>query len=259
MSNEQALQQSALGGEHLTERGNPKTLPLPVAGPHRTRPKPLGRQHLKSVLESVLFAAAVPLALRQLTRLTQSTKDELQPLLAELQAEYATRGFRLVEIADGYQLRTAIENAPFVRELVGQKPTRLSRAQLEVLAIVAYRQPITRPEVDEVRGVDSGAALKLLGDRLLIRVLGRKEEPGRPLLYGTTSAFLEFFSLKSLRDLPSLREFSELSEESRMLFDKKLGTAEPLFDAPLGDAIPDRISFDNAALPNGTEANRGAQ
>jgi segregation and condensation protein B len=102
-----------------------------------------------------------------------------------------------------------------VRELLQAKPVRLSRAQVETLAIVAYRQPITRPEIDEVRGVDTGSALKILLERDLVRTIGRREEPGRPLLYGTSRFFLEFFGLRSLRDLPMLREYTELSEESQ--------------------------------------------
>jgi segregation and condensation protein B len=101
-----------------------------------------------------------------------------------------------------------------VQKLVVGKPVRLTRAQLETLAIIAYRQPITRPEIDDIRGVDSGGTLRLLLERDLIRVLGKKEEPGRPLLYGTTPDFLEFFNLNDLRDLPTLTEYSELSPES---------------------------------------------
>jgi segregation and condensation protein B len=119
------------------------------------------------------------------------------------------------EVAGGWQLRTAPENAAWVQKLLGGRPVRLTRAQLETLSIIAYRQPVTRPEIDEIRGVDTGATLKLLLDRNLIRILGKKEEPGRPLLYGTTKEFLEFFNLKDLRDLPTLREFHELTEEHR--------------------------------------------
>src|SRR5690606_9794629 len=146
----------------------------------------------------------------------------------ELIADYEEqeRGIRIDRISGGLQFRTAVENAPFVREMMAPKPVRLTRAQLETLSIVAYRQPVTRPEIDDIRGVDSGAALKVLADRDLIRILGRKEEPGRPLLYGTTTHFLEFFGLDSIRDLPTLKEFSELTEESRALFERRMG--EPL-------------------------------
>jgi segregation and condensation protein B len=110
--------------------------------------------------------------------------------------------------------------------LVQQKPTKLSRAQLEVLSIIAYRQPVTRPEVDDVRGVDSGSALKLLLERNLIKIIGKKDEAGRPMLYATTTDFLELFGLKNLRDLPTLREFTELTQESRDIFERRIG--EPL-------------------------------
>src|SRR5690606_12181650 len=147
----------------------------------------------------------------------------VRELLAELVAEFDGRGFRLDEIAGGYVFRTSPAFAPFVREISEQKPVRMSRAQIETLAIVAYRQPITRPEVDEVRGVDSGAALKSLLGRDVVRILGKKDGPGRPMLYGTTPQFLEFFSLKALGDLPTLREFTELSDDSRRAYERELG------------------------------------
>jgi segregation and condensation protein B len=120
-------------------------------------------------------------------------------------------------MSGGYLFRTHHAYSTWVQQLIQGRPVRLSRAQLETLSIVAYRQPITRPEIDQIRGVDSGATLKLLLDRHLIRILGKKEEPGRPMLYGTTKEFLDFFSLKDLRELPTLREYSELSEESRQV------------------------------------------
>ena len=111
----------------------------------------------------------------------------------------------------------------WVQQLIAGRPVRLSRAQLETLAIIAYRQPITRPEVDEIRGVDSSATLRLLMDRSLIRILGKKEDVGRPMLYGTTKEFLDFFSLGDLRELPTLREYSELTAESRQVMSDRLG------------------------------------
>jgi segregation and condensation protein B len=126
-------------------------------------------------------------------------------------------------VAGGWVFRTSPQYAPFVRDLTKQKPVRLTRAQVETLAIIAYRQPITRPEVDDVRGVDSGPVLKLLLERDLVRILGKRDEPGRPIIYGTTGQFLEFFGLKSLKDLPTLREFTELSDESRADYEGELG------------------------------------
>jgi segregation and condensation protein B len=148
--------------------------------------------------------------------------EALRESILRLQEVYATRGIRLVAVAGGFAFRTAPEVAEYVREATAQKPVKLTRAQLETLAILAYRQPMTRPEIDDVRGVDSGPVLKLLLERHLVRILGKKEEPGRPLLYGTTPTFLELFGLRSIRDLPTLREFTELTEESRRTMEKKL-------------------------------------
>jgi segregation and condensation protein B len=152
----------------------------------------------------------------------------------------------LVEVAGGWVFRTGVEFAPFVRELTSQRPVRLTRAQVETLAIVAYRQPITRPEIDEIRGVDSGATLKLLLERDLVRILGKKDEPGRPILYGTTGAFLEFFGLRSLKDLPTLREFTELSEESRRVAEAELGEVLP-------EGRPPERDRDTVEIPPPTE------
>ena len=203
------------GGDTADKPGLEKAPPL--AG---------GLDRLKSDLESLVFVSNKPISDRMLAKTAHANPREVRPLLLELQREYAGRGIELHLVAGGWQFRSATGNAPFVRELVAPKPMRMSRAQVESLAIVAYRQPITRPEVDEIRGVDSGPALKLLADRNLLKILGRKDEPGRPLLYGTTEHFLEFFGLSGLKDLPTLQEFSELSDESRALFERRMG--EPL-------------------------------
>jgi segregation and condensation protein B len=152
---------------------------------------------------------------------------QVRELLKELEDAYAGRGIVLGEVAGGWLFRTSVEYAPFVREMSSEKPVRLTRAQVETLAITAYRQPITRPEIDDIRGVDSGATLKLLLERDLVRILGKKDEPGRPILYGTTGQFLEFFGLKSLKDLPTLKEFTELSDESRRVAEAELGDVLP--------------------------------
>ena len=233
---------------------------------------PLAGERLTSVLESLLFAADKPLSIERIHELLEETaaaphKPSGPPLYKQQQLQSALlalsdslqhngRGIGLHEVAGGWQLRTAPSNAPWVQRMLKQKPVRLSRAQLEALSIVAYRQPITRPEIDDIRGVDSGASLRMLLDRGLIRILGKKEEPGRPLLYGTTKEFLEFFNLKDLKDLPTLREYYDLTDESR---DKvraagfepptpgpMQGTlaVEPLLEppamaaAPIGGAVP---------------------
>ncbi|MEM6956954.1 MAG: SMC-Scp complex subunit ScpB [Myxococcota bacterium] len=215
------------GAENEVAEDEDANPPLPgedtEEGPGLERSMRVAEGHLKAVLESLIFVADRPVKDRQLARAAKAKVAEVRPLLVEIQADYADRGINLVEVATGYQFRSALANAPFVREFVSRKPVRLSRAQLETLAIVAYRQPVTRPEVDDIRGVDSGASLKLLTERELIKVLGRKDEPGRPLLYGTSPNFLEFFGLTSLKDLPTLKEFTELSDESRGIFERRMG------------------------------------
>jgi segregation and condensation protein B len=181
------------------------------------------RAHLKGVLEALVFASEHPLPARELARIAQADPRLVKTLLAELVAEYQPRGVRLEEVAGGFVFRTSPVFAPFVREQAAKKPVKMSRAQIETLAIVAYRQPVTRPEVDDVRGVDSGAVLKSLLERELVRIIGKKDEPGRPMLYGTTASFLEFFGLKALGDLPTLREFTELTDESRRAYEREMG------------------------------------
>ena len=183
----------------------------------------LQRKHLRGLLEALVFASDSPITPKELAKLASAPQKQVRELLGELKTDYASRGMHLDEVAGGWVFRTSPQYAPFVRDLTKQKPVRLTRAQVETLAIIAYRQPITRPEVDDVRGVDSGPVLKLLLERDLVRILGKRDEPGRPLIYGTTSHFLEFFGLKSLKDLPTLREFTELSDESRADFEDELG------------------------------------
>lgn len=187
----------------------------------------LTRTHLRGLLEALVFASDKPVKSGELARLASAPVKQVRQLLAELKAVYADRGVVLDEVAGGWLFRTSVQYAPFVREMASEKPVRLSRAQVETLAIAAYRQPITRPEIDDIRGVDSGATLKLLLERDLVRILGKKDEPGRPLLYGTTTQFLEFFGLKSLKDLPTLKEFTELSDESRRAAEAELGDVLP--------------------------------
>jgi segregation and condensation protein B len=171
---------------------------------------------LTMIVESLLFASSKPLSVKELRRvLGDPSTRQIQLALRKLIDDSQGRGVVCQQVAGGFVLRTHPDNAAWVQKLLQAKPVRLSRPQLETLAVAAYRQPITRPEIDLVRGVDSGATLKVLLERELVQIVGRKEEPGRPLLYGTTVKFLEFFNLTSLRDLPDLREFKELSSEAK--------------------------------------------
>jgi segregation and condensation protein B len=170
-------------------------------------------ERLMSVLEGLLFAAGEPVSLVQLANaLEEVPRERIRKTLNSMAAAYGRsgRGLQLEEIASGYQLRTRSEYAAYVRRLLSAKPPRLSRPLLETLAIVAYRQPVTRPEIEQLRGVDSGGVLDTLIERSLIKVAGRKDAPGRPIVYTTTSEFLELFGLKDLQSLPDMEEFREL-------------------------------------------------
>jgi segregation and condensation protein B len=172
------------------------------------------REEIKSVVESLLFVAEGPQSLQRLGEILDSVdRATLHSVMNEIQADYESqnRGIRLVEVAGGYQLRTAKANADWVKKYLGGRPARMSKATLETLAIIAYRQPITRAEVEAIRGVDVDGVVTPLLERNLIRTVARKDVPGRPFLYGTTPEFLQLFNLKDLSQLPTLKEMEEIS------------------------------------------------
>jgi len=169
------------------------------------------------ILESLLFATDKPLGLSDIKRALGDRRDkDIKAALETLMKRRSNSGIRVVTTAGGWRLQTAPENDQYVLKLVQGRPVRLSRALMETLAIIAYKQPATRPEIDDIRGVDSGPVLKTLLDRQLIRVIGKKEEVGRPLLYGTTPEFLKTFNLKDLTELPTLREFHDLASDKNV-------------------------------------------
>jgi len=180
-------------------------------------------ERARAIVEALLFAAEKPLDLPALRDATQLEEQVLQEALEALRHKHApgAGGTVLVDLGGRWQLRTDPQLGAYVRRMLQVKPMRLTRAALETLAIVAYRQPITRPEMEDLRGVDCGAVTKALLDRKLIRILGKKDEPGRPLLFGTTKEFLELFNLRDLTQLPTLREFQELSEDSRKIVEEE--------------------------------------
>ncbi|TVR04634.1 MAG: SMC-Scp complex subunit ScpB [Deltaproteobacteria bacterium] len=196
-------------------------VPLPD-GRTRLDPEALASPPWQAAIEALLFVADRPLGAPELAA-ALSLAHDVQVLdahvadairhYADTLATDATRAFAAVEVAGGWQLRTRPEHADTIHALYRRKPVRLSRAAMETLAIVAYRQPCTRAEIDEIRGVDSSSTLRQLLERDLLRILGKADDIGRPLLYGTTDTFLSFFGLRALADLPTLREFTELSEE----------------------------------------------
>ncbi len=170
-------------------------------------------QERRRILEALLLSSAEPVTAARLGRVVpESSAREVREDLEALNECYAAegRGFRVEEVSGGYQLRTLAELAPYVQLLEPVPPLRMSRAGLETLAIIAYKQPVTRAEIEHVRGVDAGPLLRGLLERRLVRIAGHREVPGRPILYATTPRFLEIFGLAALSDLPTLREIEEL-------------------------------------------------
>jgi segregation and condensation protein B len=170
---------------------------------------------LKPLVEALLFGADGPLRIDRLAEVLESERGDVLAVLDELTAEYAAapRGFFLQEVAGGYQLRTRPEFSDYLRRLGRARPFKFSRPAMETLAIIAYRPPVTRIEIEYLRGVDSGSVLKTLLDKHLVRILGKKDVPGKPAIYGTSKEFLELFGLADLAALPTLKEFSELVAE----------------------------------------------
>lgn len=178
---------------------------------------------LKRILEAAIFAAGCPLPMDQMVKLfsdhkEQPTKEEVKKALAELAQECENRGIELKHLASGYQFQSKQDYAPWLQKLWDEKPQRYSRALIETLALVAYRQPITRGEIEDVRGVAvSTHIIKTLIEREWVKIAGHKEVPGRPALYATTKAFLDYFNLKSLKELPKLDELRDLEEIGKQL------------------------------------------
>lgn len=170
------------------------------------------REEIKSIVENVLLAADQPINASDLCKifLDGTDKEELQSILEELREEYGTRSLQVIEVADGYQLCTRHEYNDYIRKFLKlDRSTRLSQPSLDTLSIIAYKQPLTRQEVDEIRGVDSSGVIKTLLEKKVIGPAGRKKVPGRPIMYRTTQKFLEYFGLKDLSDLPTLEDLRE--------------------------------------------------
>ncbi len=171
---------------------------------------------LKGILEAILFVSGEPLSVDRMLGVVEGvSRAELVSALQALKADYAVegRGLQLVEVAGGFQIATRPDCAPWIKRLERAKESaRLSRSAMETMAIVAYKQPVVRAEIEQIRGVDSAGVLQTLLERRLIRIVGRKDAPGRPILYGTTRQFLQAFGLKDLADLPALRDIKELKD-----------------------------------------------
>lgn len=188
-------------------------------------------QEAKPILEALLFVSPEPLSLERLQEVLEGMdRSRIQSLLEMMANEYEQNGhgLQLVEVAGGCQLTTKPECAPWIRRLDEiRTASRLSKPALETLAIIAYKQPVTRPEIEEIRGVDTSGVIKTLLERRLLKITGRRDAPGRPLLYGTTKQFLGYFGLRDLSGLPSLKEFKEIAQTE----------AEPVMVATEDEAV----------------------
>jgi segregation and condensation protein B len=175
-----------------------------------------GMPGLKGIVEALLFASGEPLSVDRLLGVVEgASRPEIKGVLQSLQFDYASvdRGIQIVEVAGGYQITTRPDCAPWIKRLEKAKAgAKLSRSAMETLAIIAYKQPLVRAEIEQLRGVDTAGVLRTLLDRRLIRIVGRKDVPGRPIMYGTSKQFLQAFGLKDLADLPALRDIKDLKE-----------------------------------------------
>jgi segregation and condensation protein B len=170
---------------------------------------------LKSIIESFLFVSEEPLTLEKMKlALPETDVKAIKEAIQMLKDEYDHRkgSICLVEVAGGYQLRTRPEYADWIRKIIQPSAQRLSPAALETLAIIAYKQPVMRSDIEHIRGVDAGGIIRMLLDRKLIKILGRKEIPGRPLIYATTRHFLEIFGLRDIKDLPAPKDILDLGK-----------------------------------------------
>jgi segregation and condensation protein B len=196
---------------------------------------------IRSAVEALLFISGNPLSLEKLTAVLEGpAPEQIEAVLSALKQEYNERGsgIMLAEVAGGYQLATRPENAVWIRKFRTVKTsTKLSRPALETLAIVAYKQPITRTEVETVRGVNIGGIMRNLMERRLVKIVGKKDIPGKPMMYGTTAEFLQYFGLKDLSALPTLKEFQELEpgEDAMENVPAEGGPEEAAEGAPAGD------------------------
>jgi len=197
---------------------------------------------LKRIIEGAMLAAGKPLGIDQILSLfmdeDQPSREEIRAAISELQADCETRGVEVVEVASGFRFQVKSDLAQWVVRLWEEKPAKYSRAVLETLALIAYRQPITRSEIEDVRGVSvSSHIVKSLLEREWIRVIGHRDVPGKPALYSTTKGFLDYFSLKSLSDLPPLAELRNIDSIEHEL---DFGNAAPT-DAEGDESESDEI------------------
>jgi segregation and condensation protein B len=169
----------------------------------------------KAIIEAIIFASEAPISVDKIKEvLPDVEKMEITRLLQDLIAEYEKRcgGVLIQEVAGGFQFRTRSDLSSWIAKLMRGKPAMMSPAAMETLAVIAYKQPVVKSEIDRIRGVDVGSSLKGLLEKKLVRIMGRKDVPGKPIMYGTTKKFLEVFNLKDLSELPTLKELKDLQD-----------------------------------------------
>jgi segregation and condensation protein B len=167
----------------------------------------------KSIIESLLFISGEPMTIDSIKKIIEIDKKKIDCLVKELVSDYSLRnsGLLVIEVAEGVQMVTNPASSPYIKKLISTAvPTKLSQPSIETLSIIAYKQPIIKAEIEAIRGVNSDGVVKTLLERRMIKILGRKEVPGRPLMYGTTKEFLQYFGLKDLTEMPTLKELSDV-------------------------------------------------
>ncbi len=184
----------------------------------------MDKEKVKSILESLLFINEKPIQLSEISRTLETKNKIIKEFIEELKAEYEKRssGISIVSVAGGYQMCSAPFNEPWVKKMYSQQnKQKLSTASLETLAIIAYKQPITRIEIEQIRGVNVDGVVRKLAELGLIKTAGKKEVVGKPFLYITTRKFLEYFGINSLDDLPNLEEFVNLAEKENVVYQEE--------------------------------------
>lgn len=244
-----ASQIAEVNSNHMAEPSNePVIAEVPAAAT-----EPVDERELQAILETLLFVSHEPVTVDRLVAvLSGVAKSEIRQAFETLKSDYEKneRGLQISEVAGGFQLATRPEYAPWIK-MMGKTKTsaKLSRSGLESLAIIAYKQPIVRAEIEAIRGVETSGVLRTLLERKLVRIVGRKDVPGRPIMYGTTKFFLQHFGLRDLAELPPLREFKELGESEQAMLpvgDEPLQIGE---DSPVVDrSIVDPADADASTL-----------
>ena len=221
----------------------------------------MSRAQIKNIIEAALMVSDRPLDIARLAALFEGAlsprpeRDDIRSALFELQADYEGRGVELAEVASGFRFQARAEYGGWVQRLFEERPPRYSRALLETLAIIAYRQPVTRAEIEQIRGVSvSSAIVKALQERGWIKIVGQRDAPGKPALLATTRAFLDYFNLKRLSDLPALADIRDFDSINPDLFEALKDRAQKSADSDSGHDSDDSAEMPGRAAEARVEA-----